>query len=344
VTDSGLIALCRERGIDYSACTSVTAVMCGDLLSIAHLGDSKIVLGRYADGSSGGAAAGSAGSPPLVGKYLTTDHKPDMPHERRRIEEVSGARACERGAPCRRDRQAAKTLSIVSSSLVLRTRPHPPPHPQSGGSLAYLHGGKPFIRGGDFTARQALGDRPMQLNYSRAFGGKDLKMYGLSWVPDILHIRVTSADKCVPPLRGAVAGAVEWEKPVSALPPSCRSPLRRLAHPPYWVHHHHHHPPPQGDRGGVGRLVGRRRRRHGGATGVGELHRREGRRHGAYKRWNAAAASVDDTAKGVFTHPSPHRPLPPATATAQDMVDWALEQHDIRGTIDNVTVAVAVIR
>lgn len=42
---------------------------------------------------------------------------------------------------------------------------------QNGGSLAYLHGGKPFIRGGDFTARQQLGDRPMQLNYSRAFGG-----------------------------------------------------------------------------------------------------------------------------------------------------------------------------
>lgn len=89
-TDSGLIAMCRERGIDYSACTSVTAVMCGDLLSIAHLGDSKIVLGRFADGGSGsGGSGGGGGGAPLVGKYLTTDHKPDMPHERRRIEEVS---------------------------------------------------------------------------------------------------------------------------------------------------------------------------------------------------------------------------------------------------------------
>jgi hypothetical protein len=60
---------------------------------------------------------------------LTTDHKPDMAEERRRIE-------------------------------------------KSGGSLAYLHGGKPFIRGGDFAERQLKGDRPMQLNYSRAFGGK----------------------------------------------------------------------------------------------------------------------------------------------------------------------------
>ena len=43
---------------------------------------------------------------------------------------------------------------------------------KAGGSLAYLHGGKPFIRGGDFAERQLKGDRPMQLNYSRAFGGK----------------------------------------------------------------------------------------------------------------------------------------------------------------------------
>lgn len=26
----------------------------------------------------------------------------------------------------------------------------------------------------------------------------------------------------------------------------------------------------------------------------------------------------------------------------QDLVDWALEQHDLRGTIDNVTVVVAM--
>lgn len=66
---------------------------------------------------------------------------------------------------------------------------------QSGGSLAYLHGGKPFIRGGDFTERQARGERPMQLNYSRAFGGKDLKPYGLLAVPDIAQHQITKADK-----------------------------------------------------------------------------------------------------------------------------------------------------
>lgn len=55
---------------------------------------------------------------------------------------------------------------------------------EAGGSLVYLHGGKAFIRGGDFKNRK----HAMQLNYSRAFGGKDLKMYGLSCVPDIKRV------------------------------------------------------------------------------------------------------------------------------------------------------------
>lgn len=56
-----------------------------------------------------------------------------------------------------------------------------------GGSVEYLHNhnSKPFIRGGDFAARKARGEQPMQLQYSRAFGGKDLKMFGLSNEPDI---------------------------------------------------------------------------------------------------------------------------------------------------------------
>ena len=165
-TDEALVTMCRERGIDYSACTAVTAVISGDLLSVAHLGDSKVVLGRDSNAAAAAVAAAAAlaagGKPPstappsgpvaITGKYLTTDHKPDMVEERRRIE------SC-------------------------------------GGSLAYLHGGKPFIRGGDFSARQAAGDRPMQLNYSRAFGGKDLKRYGLSATPDILQIQLTKADR-----------------------------------------------------------------------------------------------------------------------------------------------------
>ena len=39
------------------------------------------------------------------------------------------------------------------------------------------------------------GEHPKQLNYSRAFGGKDLKMYGLSADPDISHFEITATDK-----------------------------------------------------------------------------------------------------------------------------------------------------
>jgi len=58
---------------------------------------------------------------------------------------------------------------------------------QSGGSVEYLqnHQNKPFIRGGDFQQRKLLGESPMQLQYSRAFGGKDLKVFGLSSEPTI---------------------------------------------------------------------------------------------------------------------------------------------------------------
>ncbi len=52
-------------------------------------------------------------------------------------------------------------------------------------------------RGGDFFKRQANGEHPKQLNYSRAFGGKDLKMFGLSVEPDISHFEITPDDKLV---------------------------------------------------------------------------------------------------------------------------------------------------
>ena len=146
-TDAALLRLCAEAvpPVDYSSCTAVTALLTGDLLTVAHLGDSRVAIG-----SDGGPAAGGA----LVGRALTTDHKPDMPEERLRIE-------------------------------------------RAGGSLAYLHGGKPFIRGGDFSARQARGERPMQLNYSRAFGGKDLKPYGLTAEPGLVQCRLSAADRLV---------------------------------------------------------------------------------------------------------------------------------------------------
>eukprot|EP01138_Halocafeteria_seosinensis_P016479 gb/GECG01016810.1/.p1 GENE.gb/GECG01016810.1/~~gb/GECG01016810.1/.p1 ORF type:complete len:306 (+),score=32.66 gb/GECG01016810.1/:1-918(+) len=84
------------------------------------------------------------------------------------------------------------------------TRDHKPDQPEelkriqsTGGSLTYLHGGKPFLRGGDFSRRQQRGDRPMQLNYSRAFGGKDLKCFGLSASPDITQLSLDESDHLV---------------------------------------------------------------------------------------------------------------------------------------------------
>jgi hypothetical protein len=54
-----------------------------------------------------------------------------------------------------------------------------------------------YIRGGDFFVRQAAGEHPKQLNYSRAFGGKDLKMFGLSVEPDISHFELSEEDRLV---------------------------------------------------------------------------------------------------------------------------------------------------
>jgi protein phosphatase len=58
---------------------------------------------------------------------------------------------------------------------------------ECGGMVERLinHNNKPFIRGGDFMMRKALGEQPMQLQYSRAFGGKDLKIFGLSSNPTV---------------------------------------------------------------------------------------------------------------------------------------------------------------
>ncbi len=54
-----------------------------------------------------------------------------------------------------------------------------------------------YISGGDFHRRQAAGEHPKQLNYSRAFGGKDLKMYGLIADPDVSHFELTNDDKLI---------------------------------------------------------------------------------------------------------------------------------------------------
>ena len=127
---------------------------------------------------------------------------------------------------------------------------------KSGGSLAYLHGGKPFIRGGDFAERQLKGDRPMQLNYSRAFGGKDLKMFGLSATPDVLQMQLTPADRLV-----ILASDGLWDVSTADV--------------------------------------------------------------AAKRAWDSVKAGRDPSL---------------------DLTDWALAQHDLKGSVDNVTVIVVVLR
>jgi protein phosphatase len=139
-TDRKLLEWCQEHSNHYTSCTSVTVLLHLPTrrMAVAHLGDSKVILGHLEMTSSEGESEGR-----LMGRSITLDHKPDQPLERARIE-------------------------------------------AAGGSLTYLHGGKPFIRGGDFGQRK----HAMQLNYSRAFGGKDLKMYGLSGEPDVSLVQL----------------------------------------------------------------------------------------------------------------------------------------------------------
>jgi protein phosphatase 2C family protein 2/3 len=137
--DKELIELCRKQSLNYASSTGVTALFWRNVLTIAHVGDSRACITKLTDTG-------------LKPEWLTVDHKPNTPAELRRIE-------------------------------------------QAGGSLVWLHGVKPYIRGGDFTSRQAMGERPKQLNYSRAFGGKDLKNYGLIAEPDVSHFEIAANDR-----------------------------------------------------------------------------------------------------------------------------------------------------
>jgi protein phosphatase len=66
----------------------------------------------------------------------------------------------------------------------------------AGGHVVYLasRDAQPFIRGGDFERRKQLGQQPMQVQYSRAFGGKDLKIFGLSAEPAVRVTNVTESE------------------------------------------------------------------------------------------------------------------------------------------------------
>jgi serine/threonine protein phosphatase PrpC len=140
-TDAELLTQCRVLKNHYSSTTSVTVLVAGGVMAVGNLGDSPLfVISRTPSGG-------------VIGSQVTTDHKPDQPVERARIE-------------------------------------------GSGGSVQFLHrhNNKPFIRGGDFDRRKASGESAMQLQYSRAFGGKDLKPFGLSAEPSVVLIPLDSVE------------------------------------------------------------------------------------------------------------------------------------------------------
>ncbi|KAL1548128.1 putative protein phosphatase 2C 34 [Salvia divinorum] len=62
----------------HSGCTSLALVRQGDLMIVANVGDSRAVLATTSDEGS------------LVATQLTTDHKPNLPYERKRIEKSGG--------------------------------------------------------------------------------------------------------------------------------------------------------------------------------------------------------------------------------------------------------------
>jgi protein phosphatase len=116
----------------------------------------------------------------LVGNILTVSH-------------VGDSRAC-----------IASVSNNGTMNCEMLTLSHKPNQPsemyriqQCGGSVVYLHYDKPYIRGGDFLLKQSRGEKAKQLNYSRAFGGKDLKMFGLIADPDVSHFNITSEDKLI---------------------------------------------------------------------------------------------------------------------------------------------------
>jgi len=90
----------------------------------------------------------------------------------------------------------SSTAALVGEQLTMDHKPDQDTErsriEKCGGMVERLqnHSNKPFIRGGDFMMRKALGEQPMQLQYSRAFGAKDLKIFGLSNVPDVRLIRM----------------------------------------------------------------------------------------------------------------------------------------------------------
>ena len=120
-TDAQVLQMCASAAppVNYSSTTAVAALISGDLLSVAHLGDSRAALGsaKFAVPAGGGSGA-------LRGRWLTSDHKPDMPEERARIERVRFAAALA-------DALASCVRVVAMLPSILLNNDTPPPLPLS---------------------------------------------------------------------------------------------------------------------------------------------------------------------------------------------------------------------
>ena len=76
--DQALIAHCAERGLHYASSTGVAVFLWGNLLSVAHIGDSKACIAKQVGDQ-------------IFPEWLTVDHKPNKPNELARIEQCGGS-------------------------------------------------------------------------------------------------------------------------------------------------------------------------------------------------------------------------------------------------------------
>jgi protein phosphatase len=137
--DAVLLQQLQDAELSYTASTNVTLLLWKNLLTVAHLGDSRACIFREtSDGFF---------SP----QWLTVDHKPNHAPEHQRIA-------------------------------------------QSGGVLSW-NSKKPYLRAPDFNEKHMAGKHPKKLNYSRGFGGVELKKYGFIADPEVHHFEICPSDK-----------------------------------------------------------------------------------------------------------------------------------------------------